>query len=130
MVTLIMLIAVTIIVVSAIRSSTDKLSIAGNFMLRSEAQRVGDFYIDRVISGNISSGCRTEGVDTNDDGVDDYQVEFCPRCLATAESEGTSTNVRIYDSIWELSATVTDPKTGVSVTITRGVSVKAGGACL
>lgn len=130
MVTLMMLVAMTIIALSAMRSSTDKLSIAGNFMFRSEAQRAADMAIDRVISGTLSAGAESQSVDVNGDGTADYTVAVNKQCIATAESEGTSAGLKIYDSVWELTAVVTDPVSGASVSAARGISIKGGGACV
>lgn len=129
-VTLMMLIAITIIAVSAMRSSTDKLSISGNFMFRSEAQRAADMAIDRVISATLAAGTQTEVIDVNGDGAADYNVTVTKQCLATAESEGTSAGLKIYDSVWQLTATVSDAATGATVSSARGVSIKGGGACV
>jgi Tfp pilus assembly protein PilX len=83
---LIMLVVLTLLVVSAIRSSNTNLRIAGNMQTQAEAAAASQQVIEQIISYDFaaSPAATTVNVDINNDGTADYTVASpTPTCLGS-----------------------------------------------
>ena len=83
---LIMLVVLTLLVLSAIRSSTTNLHIAGNMQMQEEANAAAQQAIEQVISRNFTENpvASVITVDINNDGTADYSVSIAqPVCTGS-----------------------------------------------
>lgn len=127
---LVMLVLLTLMALSAIRSSSINLQIAGNQQYQNEAWRAAEQAVEEVLSNTMTTLPETRLVDIDGDGVPDHSVSITKACIGSALSANTSLSAAgIFDSVWELTATVTDSRTGAHVVVHRGARVIAGGAC-
>ncbi len=138
---LIMLVVLTLLVISAIRISSTDLRIVGNMQVQEEARTAAQDAIDELINDNnfaTASGvppARSVSVNGTSYNVtfgdltcnsfapvakDDPVLANTPECL------GTTGTTYCYWASWDIPATVTDPRTGTSVTVHQGVRSLAG----
>jgi len=83
---LIMLVVLTLLVISAIRSSTTNLRIVGNMQMQEEAAAAAQQAIEQVISSNFTANPVSSviTVDINNDGTADYSVSVAqPTCTGS-----------------------------------------------
>jgi Tfp pilus assembly protein PilX len=137
---MIMLILLTIIVVSAINSGMMGLRIAGNVQAQDEARALAQQAIERHVSvyANFYPAPQpttptTTGYDINNDGTNDYNVTIAtPVCKRAAHqippktlqcASGVKSGIYCWDVLWEVKATATDVKSGVSQVVTQGTSI-------
>lgn len=134
---LVMLVVLTLLVISAIRSSSTDLRIAGNMQIQEEAKTAAQDAIDELITNNnftISDPVpRTVSVNGTN-----YTVTFgtlnCNSFTPVSKSDpnlpaeclGTAGTTYCYWASWDIPATVTDLRTGASVTVHQGVKSLAG----
>lgn len=122
---LVMLVVLTLLVVSAIRMSNSNLKTVGNMQVRNEAAAaaqqaieqqvmsdVGNFYtlVDQAIAINGYTG-----------------TIFAPVCLKMVAITGYSVDFAASapkDTYWDIKAVVTDTRTGASATVHQGVKVR------
>lgn len=93
--TLIMLLVLTLLVVSAIYVSTINSRIAGNMQAQIEATAAAQMAIEQVISSNFWTipAAQTINVDIDSDGDNDYAVEVAtPTCLSTDPLKASELN--------------------------------------
>ena len=124
---LIMLIVLTLLVVSGIRSSNTNLRIAGNMQMQEEAITAAQFAIERVISSAT--------FDMSAQTVGSFNVTFRPlTCVSWKPTVKTdplpkeckgSTSV-CYWTIWDISAVAIDASTGATAEVHQGVKKIAG----
>lgn len=84
---LIMLVVLTLLVISAIRSSNTNLRIVGNMQVQEEASAAAQQAIEQVISSNFTANPVSSviTVDINHDGTSDYSVSIAqPVCTGSA----------------------------------------------
>ena len=134
-VSLIMLLVITLMVTSAIRSSSTNLLVVGNMQVQVEAIAAADQAINQVMSSaaafnNAPTG-QTVLVDINNDGASDYSVLVsAPSCVAMIPVGGTSALLSnllsTNDTYWDVVATVSDMRTGASITLHEGVKIRLG----
>lgn len=128
---LIMLVAMTLLAVSAIRMSNTNLRVASNMQVQAEATMAAQTAIDNLI-GTLSNfytpTASSASVDINNDGTADYTVAVsAPACLSLTAAEGYSVEFAASapkDTYWNIQAVATDTRTGVSVTVNQGVRVR------
>ena len=131
---LIMIVLITLIVVNAFMLSSSNLKSVGNMQVRDEAVAAANEALELVVSSAFTDApvAQTINVDINKDGVVDYVVEMdvpiCTRVaaatpaspshveLGAAMSTGTT-----WNTDWDLSARVTDVKSGAVVQVHQGV---------
>jgi Tfp pilus assembly protein PilX len=95
-VSLIMLVVLTLLVVSAIRSSNTNLRITGNMQMQSEVNAAAQLAIEQVISSNFTAAPTeaTIAVDINRDGASDYSVHVPkPSCNSTKALKNSDLDV-------------------------------------
>ena len=93
LVTLIMLVVLTLLVISAIRSSTINLHIAGNMQMQEEATASAQQAIEQVISTNFTANPASSvvNVDINNSGTTDYTADVAkPTCLGSTSITNSS----------------------------------------
>lgn len=149
-VSLIMLVAITLLVVGSFSMSSVNVKAVGNMQARDEAISAANEAIERLISSSTDPAGVTvdfttnpvaQGydIDVNNDGTADYQVNFdAPACLGGSQvaaanpppsslALGGAFNVvaaNFFRTTWELVATATDlNRSGVSVRVHQGVVV-------
>lgn len=135
---LVMLVVLTLLVVSAMRSSTVNLRIAGNMQAKAEATAAAQQAVEQVISSSAlfyAPAAQTIAVDINHDGTTDYTVNIDPpSCQKMTPAAGYSALFAAsapLDSNWDIKSTVTDNRTGAKVTLHQGIKVRlaAGSLC-
>jgi Tfp pilus assembly protein PilX len=124
MVALIMLVVLTLLVVSAIRSSNTNLRIAGNMQMQEEAVAAAQVALEQTVSLSANFGASavasTISVDDNNDGTTDYTVNIAkPACLSATPLANNTANLPA-DCISSGSATNT------GIISASGVSVASG----
>lgn len=135
---LVMLTLITLTVVTAFRLSNTNLKSVGNMQFRNEAVAAANEAIEQVISSPFAAtpGATQFNVDINNDGSFDYVVDVTlPACtsasvITSSTGPGMQTSVDIdgfeapapeYDTLWDIQATVTDARSGTSVTVHQGI---------
>lgn len=86
LVALVMLVVLTLLVLSAIRSSGTNLRIAGNMQMQGEVTAAAQQAIEQVISGNFTASPASSviTVDINNDGTQDYTANIAvPTCTGS-----------------------------------------------
>ncbi len=128
---LVLLVAMTLLAVSAIRVSNSSLKVVGNMQAQSEATAAAQQAIDGImasVNNFYTPVASTATIDTNNDGSTDYSVAVsAPVCLKMVAAEGYSAEFAASapkDTYWDVQAVATATATGVSVTINQGVRVR------
>ena len=129
-VTLVMLLVMTLIVVSAIRASNSNLKTTANLQVRQEAVQAVQTAIEGILadrSNFTAPTSKTVNVSV-DGGSAVYRVDVtAPACLMTVAVPGYSiefADSAPSDSYWDVKATTTDPSTGASATVHQGVKMR------
>ena len=135
---MIMLVLLTLLVVSAINSSSVNLRITGNMQAQDGARAVAQQAIEKVLGDYTKfyptpTAVAATGYDINNDTNNDFQVAVAaPVCKAAAKQipgreadciNGAKAGFYCWDTLWEVVATATDTKTGVRQVVTQGVSI-------
>lgn len=135
---LIMLLLFTLVVASAFSLSSTNLKAVGNMQARDEALAAANLAIERVAESPFTDAPNAESinVDLNRDSVTDYVVEIAtPVCVQVTEipvtvggyESGVRSNITTppsqWNTLWDITATVTDPVSGASVKVRSGVRV-------
>jgi hypothetical protein len=137
---LIMLVLLTLLVLSAINSGLINLRIAHNMQAEDEARASAQQAIERFVTSYANFyptpvAQPATGYDINNDGSPDYSVtvaapvckraaqQIPPRSIACAN--GVKNGLFCWDTLWEVTATATDPytNTGVKQIVTQGVAI-------
>jgi Tfp pilus assembly protein PilX len=164
---LVMLVVLTLLVISAIRSGNTNLRIVGNMQMQEEASVAAIQATEQVISTadfTLNPGVsQVVAIDINMDGTTDYSASVTPvctgsialtnavldpanaadaPCISSATAQNTGLMVSgvpaaatgtswCYAQQWELTANVSDPRTGATAETVQGVfmRVPAGTAC-
>ena len=134
----IMLVLLTLFVLSAISSGLINLRIASNTQAVDEARAAAQLGIERVVSSLANfdptpTGLAATNLSVNNDSSGNYSVTvsapICRRAAlqipprSTDCANGVASGVACVDTLWELTATATDARSGVSQTVTQGVSI-------
>ena len=136
-VSMIMLVLLTLFVLSAINSSTVNLRISSNTQTQDEAraaaQRALEAYVSVYANFYPTPTAQNTTVSVNNDTTGNYAVSItAPICKRAAKqapartpscASGEVAGVYCIDTLWEVSATASATATGVSRTITQGVSI-------
>lgn len=147
LVALIMLVLLTLLAISAMQSTTSSIQVVGNAQFHEEARAAAQTAVERVMSdGNFrTTPPAPQNIDVNQDGTFDYTVTFfnpadvantAPKCLsATPVTQndlnvppdcGSSIDPICFWTSWDITATVSDVRTGASVVMHQGVRTIAG----
>ena len=137
---MIMLVLLTLLVVSAINSSSVNLRITGNMQAQDEARAMAQQAIERVLGVKANfyptptaQAATNYYVDNNSTGNAVYSVSVAaPVCKGAAKQfpgrtadciNGARAGLFCWDTLWDVVATATDSKTGVRQVITQGVAI-------
>jgi Tfp pilus assembly protein PilX len=128
---LIMLLVLTMLVVSGIRTSNANLKIVGNVQARDEAAAQAQQALEDVLSdvSNFYTPVqRTGSVDADGDGSAEYTVVVsAPVCLKLVTVDGYSVDFADSapkDSYWDIAVQVTDARTGATASAHQGAKVR------
>ena len=139
-VSIIMLVLITLLVITAMNLGSLGFRSVSNTQFRDEAVAAANVAIQQVISSPFvndpAAAVEDINVDLDDDGDTDYVVSIAePQCIFVSEaSEGKASSVQLdptmtsgstWNSVWDIDATVTpDSNAGeASVRIRTGVRV-------
>ena len=148
-VAMIILVMVTLLVVSAFRTSNTNLKIVNSMQGRQEALATAQAAVEQVLSSSFFAenpaitGATPISVDVNTDGTPDYDVTIKqPKCLRTApivlstpptqlqlDCAGSSrfpsatTPTWCSNVLWQVEATTTDRLTGAQNSVRQGVGM-------
>lgn len=135
---MIMLVLLTLLVVSAINSSSVNLRITGNMQAQDGARALAQQAIERVLGDYtkfypLPTAVAATSYDINNDGTGEYSVAVAaPVCKSAAKQlpgrtadciNGAKAGLFCWDTLWEVVATATDGKTGVRQVVTQGVAI-------
>lgn len=120
-VSIIMLVLLTLIVITALNIGSSNFRAVGNSQFRDEAIAAADFAVQQVLSSDFTAAPVAEevNVDLDDDGTVDYLVNVAePRCIFATIAEESDPNsfkfppqgsvAATWDTVWELDATVAE----------------------
>jgi|CXWL01.1.fsa_nt_gi stage V sporulation protein SpoVS len=135
---LIMLVAITLLMVSAFTLSGGNLKVVGNMQYRNEAIAAANIAIEQTININFAlidpaNYPATVDIDIDHDNTIDYVVSVkLPICLratlappdplALSGVLANVTNSSNYLTLWEIEATVQNQATGALVVAKQGIS--------
>ena len=141
-ISMIMLVLLTLFVLSAINSSTINLRIAGNTQAQDEARAAAQQAIEALVSSYANffpvpapavPASAPLTISVNKDASGNYTVtRTAPVCKSASQQlpprttdciNGQKSGLICYDTLWEVSATATNTRTGVSQTVTQGVTL-------
>jgi hypothetical protein len=135
---MIMLVLLTLLVISAINSSSINLRITGNMQAQDEARAVAQQAIEKFVSSYanffpVPQSYPNVDYDINNDSTFDYKVSVsAPVCKGASHQipgrsidcqNGVKSGLYCWDTLWEITATASDTKTGVTQAVTQGVAV-------
>ena len=139
-VSLVMLVLVTLLVLTALNLGTANFRAVSNTQFRDEAVAAANVAIQSRISSTFIDppATTTDAVDINDDGTTDYVVLVTPTCIAASVAETadpssaslppTMSLASTWNTVWDIAAVVTDDTTGASVVVHAGTRVLLGQA--
>jgi len=137
-VSLIMLVLVTLLVITALNLGLANFRAVSNSQFRDEAIAAANAAIQSRIAADFDTlpdpdVPEVTDVDLNNDGTDDYQVELRRTCISASIAESAdASSVKLppgmsvastWNTVWDVAATVRDPDTGVAVDLRAGVRV-------
>jgi Tfp pilus assembly protein PilX len=124
LVALVMLVVLTLLVLSAIRSSNTNLRIAGNMQMQGEAAAAAQQSIEQVLSSNFTANPVSSviNVDINNDGTNDYRADVAkPACSGSRALLNTDPSIPL-DCISSSSASNTGIMSASGIPVTTGQS--------
>jgi len=130
LVTLVMLVVMSLLVVSAIRAGNSNLKTTANMQMRQEAIQAVQTAVDKILSDRTNfTAPAARSFDIAVDGASaSYRVNVAPAtCLMAVPVPGYSIDFldsAPSDSFWDVKATTTDPDTGASATVLQGVRMR------
>ena len=122
---LVMLVVLTLLVVSAIRMSNANLKTVGNMQVKNEALAAAQQAIEQQVMGNVSNFYTPLDQAISINGY--TGTIFAPVCLKMLAVPGYSVDFAASapkDTYWDVKAVVTDTRTGASATVHQGVKVR------
>lgn len=123
LVSMIMLVALTLLVLSSVNLSTGDLRIVGNRQSKSAMEYSAQQAIEQVVSSIANFNAPAPTTHT----VNGATVAVtAPACLGTSPAPGYTAvaNITLYDTQWSLSAAATDPVSGATAVVTQGVRIR------
>lgn len=135
-VSLIMLVLITLLVITALNLGSANFRAVSNTQYREEAIAAANAAIQTRLAGTFTTSPAVEfiPVDLNNDGGDpDYVVEVTPTCLRASIAESADPSSiylppgmslgSTWNTVWDIAASVTDDNTGASVVVHAGARV-------
>ena len=121
---LVMLVVLTLLVVSAIRMSNSNLKSVGNMQFKNEAVAAAQQAIERQVMGDVSNFYTPVDQPISINGY--VGTISAPVCLKIVAISGYSAEFAASvpkDTYWDIKAVVTDPRTGATSTLHQGARV-------
>ena len=132
-VSLILLVAMTMIAVAGARVSTTQLRIVGNVQSVRLVESSAQLGVEQVIGSINSFANPTQNVAVGNLPAGINVSVSDRRCLSAAPAPGFSALMAVApeDTIWEVDVDATDALTGATTTMTQGVRVRMlAGSCV
>jgi Tfp pilus assembly protein PilX len=139
-ISLIMLVLITLLVITALNLGSANFRAVSNTQFRDEAIAAANAAIQLRLSNTFVDvpATTTSAVDINDDGIDDYNVRVTPTCVSAAVAETADPSsaslppamslASTWNTVWDIAAEVNDDATGASVVVHAGARVLLGQA--
>jgi len=134
-ISLIMLVLITLLVITALNLGSANFRAVSNTQFRDEAIAAANAAIQLRLSGLFvtPSATTSSPVDIDDDGVDDYVVQVTPTCISASVAETADPSsaslppamslASTWNTVWDIAARVTDDTSGASVVVHAGARV-------
>jgi Tfp pilus assembly protein PilX len=132
-ISLILLVAMTMIAVATARVSTTQLRIVGNVQAVRLAESSAQLGIEETIGSINSFSNPTQNIVVGNLPAGINVAVSDRRCLGAAPAPGFSAvmNIAPEDTMWEVDVSATDTLTGATATMTQGVRVRMlAGSCV
>jgi hypothetical protein len=132
-VSLILLVAMTMIAVASARVSTTQLRIVGNVQAVQLVESSAQLGIEEVIGRIDAFADPTQGITVGNLPAGINVSVSDRRCLSAAPAPGFSAVMKISpeDTLWAVDAVATDSLTGATATVSQGVRVRMlAGSCV
>lgn len=125
-ISLIMLVILTLLAVSAIKMSNVNLRSVGNTQFQNEATAAAQQAIEGVMGNVANFYTPVSSTTTITSNNTTYTVALsAPACQKSVLAAGTSVfNSAVNDTYWDIQAVVSEARTGASMTIHQGVRVR------
>lgn len=135
---LIMLVLISLMLIAALNVGMTNFRSVSNMQYREEAIAAANAAIQQRVSSTtlMSPAVTLSHLDIDNDGNTDYDVTVTPVCVnafkvftapPSSLSLGPGMSVSPeWSTTWDITATATDARTGVSVTVNAGVRVQMG----
>lgn len=131
-VSLLMLTLMTLIVLSAIRTTSVDLKVVGNVQERLRLEASVQVALNRVLSEANAAGF-VSGTEKTYTDLDPEVTVQSPNCIGTAPASGYSARQNIVppeDTVWQLIGSALDSLSGADTTMTQGVRIRLhNGVC-
>lgn len=140
-VSLIMLVLITLMVITALNLGSANFKAVSNTQFRDEAVAAANVAIEDRLSSTFDQQADADGnlpttttlVDLNNDGTNDYSVDVTPACIsASRDSSALPSSVELppemtvpstWNTVWDITAEITSAETGAAVVIRTGARV-------
>ena len=134
-VSLIMLVLITLLVITALNIGSANFRAVSNTQFRDQAIAAANAAIQTRVSSSFDDVPDTTDitVDLDNDGTTDYVVAVTPTCISATVAETADPSslslppamslASTWNTVWDVAARVTDDATGASVNIRTGVRV-------
>lgn len=122
---LVMLVVITLLVVSAVRMSNSNLKIVGNMQSKNEAVAAAQQAIEQEVMANVSNFYTPVDKPILISGF--TGTISAPVCIKKVPVSGYSVDFSASvpsDTYWDIKAVVTNSRTGASVTLHQGAKVR------
>lgn len=132
-VSLILLVAMTMIAVASARVSTTQLNLVGNVQAISRVESIAQLGIEEVIGRIDAFSEPTKAIPVGNVPAGFNVTVSDRRCVGSRTAPGFSavTQISPEDTLWEVDVQVTDDLTGASTTMSQGVRVRMlAGSCV
>ncbi|UCH49869.1 MAG: hypothetical protein JSU95_08965 [Betaproteobacteria bacterium] len=132
-VSLILLVAMTMIAVASARVSTTQLSLVGNVQSAQRVESVAQLGIEEVVSRIDAFSDPTQAITLSNLPAGITVTVSDRRCLNAVPAAGFSAVMQIApeDTLWEVDVQAADSFTGATATVSQGVRVRMlAGSCV
>ena len=132
-VSLILLVAMTMIAVASARIGTTQLSLVGNVQSAQRVESVAQLGIEEVVGRIDAFSDPTQSITLSNLPVGINVAVSDRRCLSAVPASGFSAVMKIApeDTLWEVDVQATDSLTGATATVSQGVRVRMlAGSCV
>lgn len=132
----IMLVLITLVVTTALTMSTANSRSVGNMQFRDQAIAAANKAIEQVLGSPFTNAPAAEqiNVDIDNDASTDFVVNIgTPQCVRAAQASaplvsslslgGSMSTSSTWNTIWDITASVSDGASGTAVVIRQGVRV-------